>query len=148
MEAPGQFARLHIPGPEVTGRPEAGRFLGVGARDDQVFVDGRRRRKTILQIRKFVRDAFAQIDQALHPEAWYRLACLRVERYQKAIVRTKHHLGRQVLRARPEGDPTHARGVRTFILPNFLAGFRFQRNHAVVGGGEIHDAVDHQRSCG
>ena len=145
VEAPHKLAGLHVPGPQVPRDAHHGLLACARARNHQVPEDGGRRRDAVLLFGVLLGEVRLEIDDSFIPKTRDQLAGFGIEREQHAVLRAVNNLRRQILCSGPEVDTAERRSMFALKGPDTLARLGVHSNHAVVGCGQIHYAIHHQR---
>ena len=120
-------------------------LLHVGPGNYQVFVDCRRRGESVEIVRKLVVERLAHVHHSLVAESGHELARAGVQRNQPSVGACVYDLRRPLRVPGPIGNSAQGRVVRAFVFPDLLSGFGLQRQHPVITGPHVQNAVNHQR---
>ncbi len=131
MELPNLLARADVVSARVSRRPVR-RFAVVRPDDRHPAINGRR---------GIVRDR--HLDHALVAESWNQRAGFRIQRDHLRTGGREQSSG-CVFVSRPVRDSALRDRKFRSVRPQFFAGFRFERDHAMASR-DIHHASDHDR---
>src|SRR5207245_8132895 len=160
VEPPDQLPRPDIKGANISAGPFRREFLDFRSGDDQVFINGGRRRRVVPFFRPFVRDPRAKINGSTLAEALARAASSRIQskeaRVQGDIEEPLVELvfllsagNRRV--SLPVGSAAIGHGAARAALgwhgiehPKLFSRFCIYRNRVARLGREVKRAVHHQ----
>ena len=144
VELPDEFAGPHVPGASVAGVAQRRRFLHARAGDDEVLVDLRRRRQADLPVGKPLVIPWRKSTMPLLPNVGTGTP-VRASRPTRNPPDTNRIIGGALPSPGQYSTPRFVTAPGLLVDPDFLAGVRFERNHAVVRRRHVHDAVDDDR---